>query len=271
MSTSTKITLTVVTAIALVGFVLNEWRLLNLERSAALGTNAYLYWRIGAWIGALSAIGIYSFLIKENPAYRFCEHILLGCAMGYMSAPLIKDAIVERCIMAVYNGVVVLLNPGSDVDGNPHDIWLIFAAVIGLLWYFQFSRKYLWLSRLALGITVGAGSGLGFKRFMNELMPQITETFKDVWIVTSAASWTNDLAASAHAAIFVIATVCVLMYFFFAFDQKNPAVRGSARLGRLFLMVALGAFFGNTFMSRLSALIERFNFLVEEWLAYEGV
>jgi hypothetical protein len=31
-------------------------------------------------------------------------------------------------------------------------------------------------------------------------------------------------------------------------------------------MVALGAFFGNTFMTRLSALIERVHFLVGEWL-----
>jgi len=31
-------------------------------------------------------------------------------------------------------------------------------------------------------------------------------------------------------------------------------------------MISLGAFFGNTFMTRLSALIERVHFLIAEWL-----
>jgi hypothetical protein len=56
------------------------------------------------------------------------------------------------------------------------------------------------------------------------------------------------------------------MYFFFVFERKHAAIKGPAQLGRWYLMVALGAFFGNTFMTRLSALIERVHFLVGEWL-----
>jgi hypothetical protein len=38
------------------------------------------------------------------------------------------------------------------------------------------------------------------------------------------------------------------------------------RWGRLTIMVALGAMFGNTVMTRMSYLIERMQFLYEMWL-----
>jgi hypothetical protein len=39
------------------------------------------------------------------------------------------------------------------------------------------------------------------------------------------------------------------------------------RLGRVMLMVCLGAMFGNTVMTRMAYLIERLQFLYEDWLA----
>lgn len=37
---------------------------------------------IGVWIGALSALGIYSVLIKDNPFYTMVEHIFVGASAG---------------------------------------------------------------------------------------------------------------------------------------------------------------------------------------------
>jgi len=37
---------------------------------------------IGVWIGALTALGIYSVLIKDNPFYRIVEHIFVGASAG---------------------------------------------------------------------------------------------------------------------------------------------------------------------------------------------
>ena len=253
-------------AVVLALLILNEWRVAGVAGpDTPEDLFPYLGVRIGAWVGAIAALAIYSFLFKENPVYRFFEHVLLGTAMGFTAAPLIKEVILEKCLNPAWAGLIkVTRNEG---DGSPADIALLLAALIGLLWYFQFSRKYLWLSRLAMGITVGAGSALAFKDQFNQLLPQITESFKSLLVVSQASSWSNA-TASLEAAVFLIATVSVLMYFFFAFDQKNVVVASSAKLGRWFLMVALGAFFGNTFMSRLSALLERFQFLVEEWLHY---
>ena len=38
---------------------------------------------IGIWIAALLTLGIYSFLYKDNPAYKLCEHLFVGVSAGY--------------------------------------------------------------------------------------------------------------------------------------------------------------------------------------------
>ena len=64
----------------------------------------------------------------------------------------------------------------------------------------------------------------------------------------------------------MITTVAVLTYFFFSFEQKAKAVRGTAQLGRWLLMVAFGAIFGATIMNRFVLMIDRIWFLLIEWL-----
>jgi hypothetical protein len=148
--------------------------------------------------------------------------------------------------------------------------------VLGLLWYFQFSKKYMWLSRIPLAVGLGAGAGLAVKGTFNTFVPQITTTFKSLapepFLVRSASgvltvsTMQDRMALGFQNAVFVTGTVSVLIYFFFVVSRKHLAVRAPAQLGRWYLMLMLGAFFGNTFMTRLSALIERVQFLLYDWL-----
>ena len=85
------------------------------------------------------------------------------------------------------------------------------------------------------------------------------------YVMPGATLW-ERLGQGGENLLFLVGTVSVLSYFFFAFGRKHIALKSSANLGRWYLMIALGAFFGNTFMTRLSALIERVHFLVAEWL-----
>ena len=117
------------------------------------------------------------------------------------------------------------------------------------------------------------GKGLGVKGLFNTLLPQITGSFKTLWPgaeFVRDASFGDRFAVGAENLIYVVGTVSVLMYFFFAFGRKHWGIQAPAKLGRWYLMLSLGAFFGNTFMSRLSALIERIHFLFSEWLRWSS-
>ncbi len=64
----------------------------------------------------------------------------------------------------------------------------------------------------------------------------------------------------------VITILCVMSYFFFSFRRQGPVVVGAAYLGRWLLMIGFGAFFGNTVMTRMSFLLDRLMFLIDDWL-----
>jgi hypothetical protein len=64
--------------------------------------------------------------------------------------------------------------------------------------------------------------------------------------------------------VMVAGVLSVLVYFYFSAEHKG-AVGGISRLGIWFLMVSFGAAFGYTVMGRISLLIGRMVFLVNEW------
>lgn len=66
--------------------------------------------------------------------------------------------------------------------------------------------------------------------------------------------------------VFVITVVSVMSYFFFSFRRQGPVPTAVSNLGRWLLMISFGAFFGNTVMTRLSFLLDRLMFLIDDWL-----
>ena len=270
MNNSKKIFIAILAVIVLF-LIYNEIRITNDPARLVPDVEAdipYSLYRLQIWIAAAGVLAVYSFVFKENPFFRLFEHALLGCATGYGCAIVTKQQIVEKWFIPIKTAFAQWASNGfsAEVAGG---VFLIIPGIIGLLWYFQFSKKYFWISRIAMCIGLGAGAGLAFKDSFNQLIPQITGTFKSLWpgnyIVRDITNW-QRAALGFENLIFVLGTASVLIYFFFAFSRKHLHVRVPAKLGRWYLMVTLGAFFGNTFMTRLSALIERVHFLVAEWL-----
>ncbi len=65
--------------------------------------------------------------------------------------------------------------------------------------------------------------------------------------------------------IILVGVVAVLVYFFFSVEHTGVVGKVS-RVGIWFLMISFGASFGYTIMARLSLLIGRVNFLLNDWL-----
>jgi hypothetical protein len=213
------------------------------------------------WLGALSTLGLYSVLYKENRIYRLFEHIFLGLATGYMVATIWTDVLLPKWWTPM------------TVDGQ---WWLILALSAGLFYYFIYSKKHAWMARLIVGFFLGVTSGQAFQVFVNDTWPQIPSSFKP--LIPHPAIAANAPGNLDHKAIteltpgmavnnliFMVVLFCVLSYFFFSFEQKNPIVRRSAKLGRWLMMFTFGAIFGLTMMARMALLIDRMDFLINEF------
>ncbi|MGC8668156.1 MAG: hypothetical protein ACP5VE_08595 [Chthonomonadales bacterium] len=207
------------------------------------------------WLSACATLAVFSFLYRENRAYRFAEHILLGLGVGFGVATTVTDILLPKWY-APLAAAVTQRHWGAAATG-------ILAGLLGAFWYGMYHPRTVWLSRLVMGITIGAGAGLAFKAQINDKLPQVIASFKSPYVPPGQAAGYNTTADNI---VFIVVLACVLAYFFFSFQHRNRVLRTGARWGRFFLMVTFGVFFGNTVMTRMSVFIERVWFLLTQWL-----
>ncbi|MDR3708240.1 MAG: hypothetical protein P4L33_08060 [Capsulimonadaceae bacterium] len=197
-------------------------------------------------LGAIGTIAILSLVFRENKLYRLFEHVFLGLATGYGLATTWTQVLRPKW--------------WDPMVGGGEWIWIL-AAPLGLMFYGVYTKKFAWMARLIFGLYFGLAAGTVFQGFAEEYVPQIRASFKPLiahGAVTAAMAVNNW--------IFVIILICVLVYFFFAFEQNSAVIKRSASAGRVMLMIAFGAIFGSTIMIREALLIDRIRFLLIEWL-----
>ena len=119
------------------------------------------------------------------------------------------------------------------------------------------------MARLSLAIYVGYYTGVNMvQKLHGEVLPQSGATMIDL---VSTAGGQFDWGGFLNALVVFVGVLAVLVYFFFSLEHRG-AVGKVSRLGVWYLMLGFGAAFGYTVMGRISLLIGRMNFLVNDWI-----
>ena len=211
---------------------------------------------VGIWIGAILTLGIFSFLYKDNPFYKFSEALFVGISAGYWFVVTFWQYFVPKFWDNLALAYSELLTKGR-VDY--HWIYLL-GGFFGILMLLRLVPKVGWLSRWSLAFIVGTTAGLQFTRYLESNgIRQVVGTIKPLLV-------SGNMNATIGNIIIVVGTFCGLIYFFFSKEHKG-AFGGAARVGVWFLMITFGALFGYTVMSRMSLLIGRMDYLFGIWLA----
>jgi hypothetical protein len=215
------------------------------------------------WIGAFLTLSVFSFLYKDNPFYRFAEHLFVGASNGWtvgfywhrVLMPILFRPLGQAFHIAGTEG----LKPGLFNPYAPANFILIIPFLIGLLYFMRFVPKATWLVRFPIGIFMGYYTGLAIPAaFEGALFPQLKGT-----IVTRASF--ADPVSGIWAVLVLIGVVGTLVYFFFSKEHKG-IVKLGAKTGIVYIMLGFGASFGFTVMARVSLVIGRFVFLLRDWL-----
>ena len=105
------------------------------------------------------------------------------------------------------------------------------------------------------------------QKLQGEVLPQMKSALKPINLadIFSGRLFTPAGWASVNNLVVFIGVLTVLCYFFFSIKHEGAFGR-VASVGVWFLMVSFGAAFGYTVMGRISLLIGRFSFLVNDWL-----
>lgn len=203
---------------------------------------------IGVWIAALLTLGIFSFLYRDNPVYKFCEHLFVGVSAGYY--------VVLTMISSVYPN---LFQPMFASFMKDYHWLLVIPLILGIMLFSRFFPRGDWLSRWPIAFVLGVYPALRITGFgQGDFVEQIHGTILPLWVPGSIGATIGNI-------LLVVGLVCTLIFFFFSKEHKG-ALGGTARLGIYFLMVSFGASYGYTVMARVSLLIGRVMFLLDDWL-----
>jgi len=203
---------------------------------------------LGIWVALFLMLAIYSYpLYKENPVYRFAEHIFVATALAI-------GIIVN--LTSLRNTAITPLLGGSFI--------MIIPLILGACMYFLLIPKQRWVSRYPIAILVGSSLGLGIaSNPLPSIITQIISTIAAPKAGTPVWGWfpgspTGDWFSFVFVAL---GLVCSMTYFLLTYEHTGP-VRPVTIAGRYFIMLALGAYFGNTVLFRFSMLAERGQYIL---------
>lgn len=208
----------------------------------------------GIWLAAFLTLAVFSFLYRDNPVYKWAEHLFVGvsAAMGVFAAleqsivPSVREALAFPGMFKFITWIAVFLGA-----------MILFKLEVVATYLPNFA----FLSRYPIAFVTGVGVGATLVNVVNGfLFPQSQATFLPLFNI-HGADWLTLL----NNWLIVLAVVFSLMYFFFSAQYKGK-LGVVLRVGITFLMVAFGAMFGYTVMARLSLLIGRIYFLIHDWL-----
>jgi len=196
------------------------------------------------WIMAFFTLSLFSFLYKDNPFYKFAEHIFAGISAGYYVGLIWQAVIIQQ----MYDPMI-----------NDAKWWLIFPGILGVLMFSRFFKRYNWISRISLAFVMGNTAGIFILAELHgKVLPQIRSTM----ISLNPFSGFGDFLLNL---IVVVGVISTLTYFYFSKEHKG-VLGGVAKVGIWFIMISFGAHFGYTVMGRISLLIGQVQFLIEDWI-----
>lgn len=194
---------------------------------------------IGLWTGWVLMLTIYSYpLYKENPVYRFSEHMYIAVMLA-VNLMTNFNTLMRICITPLMQGNILMIIP----------------LIVGLMIYAMLIPDYRWVSRYPVALLVGAGFGLGIR---GTIGPNIQDAIVSTITAPSGGGmmeWINFLYIA-------VGLICSLMYFLLTYEHSGP-LQAPTRIGRLFIMIALGAYFGNTVLFRFTMLTGRAQFFLQ--------
>ncbi len=214
------------------------------------------------WIDAALTLMILSFLYRDNPFYKFAEHLFVGVSAAYLMAIGFWDHLVPNLLGKLFPSLMSGVVPSA--AGRAPDYYYLIPAVFGLLLLTRLVDRWSWLSRWALAFIVGGSAGFNLPRFLDsDFIIQVQSTMIPLVVLDEAGNllW----GASFSHIVLVLGVICGLVYFFFSVEHKGPLGYVS-RAGIWILMVTFGAAFGYTVMARVSLLTGRMEAL-GAWIA----
>lgn len=198
-------------------------------------------------VAAFLTLCILSFLYQDNPYYKFAEHLMVGVSAGYWVVILYYSTFQDKVIDSLESG----------------HWWYTIPLLLGILMWTRLVKNWVWVSRYPLALYIGISAGVAIPLEMKAKV--IEQLYGSIDLITQLHTTGASTLLTINNLIILVGVIASLVYFFFS-KEHTGATGFVAQIGIAVLMIGFGASFGFTVMARVSLLIQRFQFLLFDWL-----
>lgn len=200
----------------------------------------------GLWVAAALTLCIYSFLYRDNPFYRFAEHLFVGISVGYGIVITIHQGVIPLAwepLSEAFGGLWTEIT-GDETPESRQALWGLFRIIpvcIGLLFFARLSPTHTWLIRYPIAILIGFGAGVAIPNVLQaNIFKQTQGTVAPFGTMHTAdpTSWVGTLGA----VLMVIGVISTVSYFLISTERRDSfkllsiAGIGLGTLGFVFLI-----------------------------------
>ena len=214
---------------------------------------------ISGFIGLILTLLVLSYLIGDNPLFRFAIYLFIGVSSGYAAFAAWQFVLWPKLFSPIFsqfgniNGLIMLLVP----------------LVLSLSLLAKLSPRTSWMGNFAMAVLVGVGAATAVGgALMGTLVPQAEAAMNEFDL--GSATGSEVLVRLIQATIMFFGTILTLAAFHFTTGRapdgsakKNGFLNGLGQAGRVFISITLGVLFAGVYMASLTAMIERLSSLID--------
>jgi hypothetical protein len=215
---------------------------------------------ISASIGLILTLIVFSYLLKDNPLFRLAIYLFVGVSSGYAATVIVYDVLLPR--LDVLQGLIAT----NEIDQ------LILAAIPLVLAVSLLAKLFPRMSRIgnfAMAVLVGVGAAAAVGgAVIGTLIPQ-SQAAINGFDPGSAGDLGARMLRLVQGSVMLVVTVFTLASFHFSSARQpdgtpkpNRLIAGAAWVGRFFIAVTLGVLFAGVYVAALTAMIERWSFVI---------
>lgn len=209
---------------------------------------------ISAFIGFILTLLVFSYLIGDNPLFRFTVYLFIGVSSGYVATAAWHYVLWPKLFSRL---------------GDPNQlILLIVPLILTVSLLAKLSPRISWIGNFAMAVLVGVGAATAVGgALIGTLIPQASAAMSafDMRSTTGPAFFVRLFEAT----IMFFATILTLAAFHYTVGRAPDGsvkpgafMNGISKVGRVFVSITLGVLFAGVYMAALTAMIERLSSLI---------
>jgi len=220
---------------------------------------------LSAFIGFILTLLIFSYLIGDNPLFRFAIYLFIGVSSGYAATVICYQVILPKLrLLSV---------------GDPTQLVLgLIPLFLGVTLLAKLSPRIAWIGSFAMAVLVGVSAATAIGgALLGTLIPQARASMEALDF-RSAGSGTGAILILVEGIVMLGGTVLTLAYFQFSARRaadgsvkRNTILEFLAWGGRIFIAITFGVLFAGVYMAALTAMIERLSSLINFVKPFLGI